>query len=262
MSARQRVQLEPAFLLHHRPYRDSSRILELYAHEHGRVSLFAKGARRAGSALAPVLQPFVPLLVSWTGSGDGGTLTGAELAAAPAGLPPARLMSGFYLNELLLRLVPRQDPHPELYEAYALALEELRTDPGEARALRLFEKRLLEALGWGLDYARVATTGAAVEPDGYYHVRPEHGVLGRAERADAPGVYAGRDLLSLAAELLDDAASLAAARRLLRAQLDAPLEGRELRSRTVARAVLGPAKPNPPRVPTDDDDQSGGARTR
>jgi DNA repair protein RecO (recombination protein O) len=239
MTSARRVLLEPAFLLHHRPYRDSSRIVEFYAHEHGRVSLFAKGARRAGSALAPVLQPFVPLLISWSGPGDGGVLTGAEFAVTPAPLPPARLMSGFYLNELLLRLVPRQDPHPELHEAYALALEELRSGPDEARALRLFEKRLLEALGYGLDYSRVAASGAAVEADAYYHVLPEHGVLGVAETPDAPGVYRGADLLALAGERLDDLASLQAARRLLRAQLDAPLEGRELRSRAVARAVRG-----------------------
>lgn len=239
MSSSRRVQLEPAFLLHHRPYRDSSRIVEFYAHEQGRVSLFAKGARRAGSAMAPVLQPFVPLLISWSGPGDGGVLTGAELATSPVQLPPARLMSGFYLNELLLKLVPRQDPHPELYEAYALALEDLRSGPDEARALRLFEKRLLDALGYGLDYARVAATGAAVQPDGYYHVRPEHGVLGVAETRDGASVYRGADLLQLAGEQLDDAPSLQAARRLLRAQLDAPLEGRELRSRTVARAVRG-----------------------
>jgi DNA repair protein RecO (recombination protein O) len=237
MNAGRRVQLEPAFLLHHRPFRDSSRIVEFYAHEHGRVSLFAKGSRRAGSPLAPVLQPFVPLLISWSGSGDGGTLTGAELATTPVQLPPARLMSGFYLNELLLKLVPRQDPHPELYESYALALEDLRGGADEARALRLFEKRLLDALGYGLDYSRVATTGAAIEPDAYYHVRPEHGVLGVAEVAESPGVYRGADLLQLADESLADASSLQAARRLLRAQLDAPLEGRELRSRTVARAV-------------------------
>ncbi len=237
MNSSRRVQLEPAFLLHHRPYRDSSRIVEFYAHEHGRVSLFAKGARRAGSALAPVLQPVVPLLVSWSGPGDGGTLTGAELAATPAPLPPARLMSGFYLNELLLKLVPRQDPHPELYEAYALALEDLRGGADEARALRLFEKRLLDALGYGLDYSCVATTGAAVEATGSYHVRAEHGVLGVAEAPDAPGVYRGADLLQLAEERLDDASSLAAARRLLRAQLDAPREGREHHSRTVARAL-------------------------
>jgi DNA repair protein RecO (recombination protein O) len=238
MKPARRVQLEPAFLLHHRPYRDSSRIVEFLARDHGRVSLFAKGVRRAGSPLAPVLQPFTPLLVSWSGPGDGGVLTGAELVGAPRTLPPARLMSGFYLNELLLKLLPRQDAHSELYDAYALALDELRAaGTDEARPLRLFEKRLLEALGYGVDYAYVLEDGGSVAPDAYYHVRPARGVLGVAASADAAGVYRGEHLLSLAAEELGDAASLAAARRLLRAQLDASLEGRELASRAVARAV-------------------------
>lgn len=238
MKTTRRVQLEPAFLLHHRPYRDSSRIVEFYARDHGRVSLFAKGVRRAGSPLAAVLQPFTRLLISWSGPGDGGVLTGAELVGQPATLPPARLMSGFYLNELLLKLLPRQDAHGELYDAYSLALDELRaTGADEARPLRLFEKRLLESLGYGVDYTHVLADGGSVEAGAYYHVRPERGVLGVAEPSDAPGIYRGEHLLSLAAEELADAASLQAARRLLRAQLDASLEGRELTSRTVARAV-------------------------
>src|SRR5262245_34038393 len=117
-----RVLLEPAFLLHQRDYRDSSRIIEFFGHERGRVSLFAKGVRRPGSALAAVLQPFVPLLISWSGPGDGGTMTAAEIVALPPRMPAAALMSGFYLNELLLRLLGREDPYPDVYDAYAQAL--------------------------------------------------------------------------------------------------------------------------------------------
>jgi DNA repair protein RecO (recombination protein O) len=239
LSLRRRVQLEPAFLLHHRPYRDSSRILDLFMRDHGRVHLFARGVRGAGRGLGAVLQPFQALLVSWSGSAEGGTLSAAELDAgsATAALPPERLLAAFYLNELLLRLLPPDDAHPELFESYGTALGELAGGADEARALRLFEKRLLDTLGLGLDYARVAGSGAAVEPDAYYHVRAERGVLGplpSAERADA---LSGADLLALAGETLESPSSVTAARRALKAALESALDGRVLASRDVARAV-------------------------
>ncbi len=237
MGSPRRVQLEPAFLLHQRDYRDSSRIIEFFARDHGRVCLFARGVRRPGGALAAVLQPFVPLLVSWSGSGDGGSLSGAELAGTPEQLPPAALMSGFYLNELLLKLLGREDPYPDVHESYAEALAGLRAAPSDARALRIFEKRLLDALGLGLDYSHLAASGEPLEAAAYYHVRAERGVIAAPVNGDPALAFRGAELLSLAAEELHDPASLAAAKRLLRAALETPLDGREMRTRTVARAL-------------------------
>jgi DNA repair protein RecO (recombination protein O) len=237
MTVARRVLLAPAYLLHQRDWRDSSRIVELFTRDHGRVALFAKGVRRPGSAYAALLQPFVPLLVSWSGSGDGGTLIGAELAGSPVAVAPQCLMSGFYMNELVLKLLERVDPHADVHEAYALSLAALADPAAEHRALRLFEKRLLEALGLGIDYAHLAADGAGLEPDRYYHVDPERGITGRAARPDAPTAYRGAELLALAGEQLADGASLASARRLLGAALAAALDGRELASRKVARAV-------------------------
>ena len=236
MTVARRVLLEPAFLLHQRDWRDSSRIIELFTHGHGRVALFAKGVRRAGSRAAPLLQPFVPLLVSWSGPGDGGTLTGVELGAAPVPVAPGCLLSGFYLNELVLKLIERVDPHPDVYEAYALALEALAAPEHEARALRLFEKRLLEALGLGLDYAHLVSGGAGLEPARYYHVDTGRGVVGEAPPG-AAGAVRGAELLALAGETLAEDGSLATARRLLGAAIAAALDGRELATRKVARAV-------------------------
>ena len=168
MTAARRVLLEPAYLLHQRDWRDSSRIVEFFTRDHGRVALFAKGVRRAGSAYASLLQPFVPLLLSWSGSGDGGTMTGAELAGSPVAVAPRCLLSGFYLNELVLKLLERVDPHPDVHEAYALALAALADPAAEHRALRLFEKRLLDALGLGVDYAHLAADGARLELNRLY----------------------------------------------------------------------------------------------
>lgn len=238
MARGRRIELEPAFLLHQRAWRDSSRIVEFFSRDHGRIALFAKGVRRSGSGLVALLQPFVPLLVSWSGNADGGTLIGADLATTPVALPAPRLMSGFYLNELLLKLLAREDPHPDVFEAYGLALDGLRTLDDERRTLRVFEKRLLEATGFGLDYAHELATGERVEAGRDYHVDPGHGVRGLAAHRDAPGTYAGADLLSLAAEDLRSESAQGAARRLLGAVIDAALDGRELSSRRVARAVF------------------------
>src|SRR5262245_16645862 len=154
-----RISLAPAFLLHHQPWRDSSRILELFTRDHGRVTLFARGVRRPASGLKAVLQPFQRILVSWSGRGEAGTFTAAEIDGDLTPLPAARLMSGFYLNELLIKLVARQDSHAQLFDDYAVALDGLRSQPSESRVLRIFEKRLLEAVGYGVELHRDCESG-------------------------------------------------------------------------------------------------------
>jgi DNA repair protein RecO (recombination protein O) len=156
----------------------------------------------------------------------------------PASLAGDRLMSGFYANELLLKLLQKNDPHPALFDAYAILIERLYApdhDPG--RALRLFEKRLLDELGWGLNLEHEATSGEPLAPARSYR----YGIEGGAEPVDgvAEGtlIFCGASLLSLAREELDDTRSLADARRLLRAALDRLLDGRPLRTRDVAREM-------------------------
>jgi DNA repair protein RecO (recombination protein O) len=233
-----RVQLEPAFLLHHYPWRDSSRILELLTREHGRVSVFARAARRGGSALPAALQQFAELLVSWTARGEAGQLTGAERVRAAARIEGDRLMSAFYASELLVKLLPRHDPHPALYDAYAALLERL-ADPGSqpARALRLFEKRLLEELGWGLSLESDASAGLPLQAGRSYRYRIDGGPELVDGVAEGSLVFSGASLLALAREELDDERSLADARRLLKAALDQALDGRPLRTREVMIAM-------------------------
>lgn len=233
-----RVQLEPGFLLHHYPWRDSSRILEFFTRTHGRVSVFARAARRGGSALPAMLQPFGEVLVSWTARGEAGQLTGAERLQPAALLAGDRLMSGFYVNELLMKLLPKHDAHPALYDAYAAVVARLHDgalDP--ARALRIFEKRLLEELGWGLELAHDALTGKPIEPRLAYRYRLDGGAEAVDGVAEGALVMAGESLLSLAREELADPQSLADARRLLRAALDQCLDGRSLRTREVMIAM-------------------------
>jgi DNA repair protein RecO (recombination protein O) len=224
---RERINLEPAFVLHHREYRDTSRILDVFTGRHGRITLFARGARGPKSKLASLLMPFRPLLVSWTGRGDAAQLTGAEVNGEALTLPARQVLSAFYLNELIINLTTRHDPQPQLFNDYTGALRRLAVETQPEPALRVFEKRLLESIGYGLEFD--------VTPESHYQYRPSQGLY--EVREDAPGAYAGRSLLALREESLDDPQSLDVARRVLRQALDHCLEGRELRTRTVARSM-------------------------
>jgi DNA repair protein RecO (recombination protein O) len=230
-----RIQLTPGYILHHRPYRDTSRILEVVTREHGRISLFARGVRGPKAKLASILQPFQMLLLSWLGRGEAAQLTGAESAQAAQPLPPPCLMAAFYLNELLLKLTTRHDPLPVLFDTYHETLAGLRNGMPLEPRLRVFEKRLLEALGYGLDLDAEAQTGKRVEPDEYYIFRPEQGLI--ATVPEAAGALRGHSLIALASEQLSVGRELEDSRRLLQAALAQCLEGRPLATRAVARAV-------------------------
>jgi DNA repair protein RecO (recombination protein O) len=231
-----RIELAAGYILHHRPWRDTSRILEVLTRERGRLTLFARGVRAPAAKLAAVLQPFQPLLLSWSGRGEAPRLTGAERAGNPAPLPGSCLMAAFYVNELLLRLTTRHDPQPLLFDDYHGVLERLRAGAPLEPVLRVFEKRQLTLVGYGLDLTTEAQGGAPLDPDGYYDFRPELGLVPVAART--PGALAGRSLLALSDERLGDARELADARRLLQVALGACLEGRPLVTRAVAKSML------------------------
>lgn len=220
MATASRIELAPAYVLHHTPWRDSSRIYEVITRDHGRLSLFARGVRGPKSRLAGVMQPFVPLLLSFSLRGEAGNLSAAEAAPTGADLPPlspADVMSGWYLNELVLKLTVRHDPQAEIYHHYHRAVTGLRGGAVVARELRLFEKRLLEALGYGLDLHTSRVADGDDGPLGYHY-----------------GSASAATLRSLAAERLDEPDALEEARTILRKALAACLEGRTLRTRRVA----------------------------
>jgi len=230
-----RIELTPGYLLHHRPWRDTSRILEVYTRDHGRMTLFARGVRGPAAKLAAVLQPFQPLLLSFSGRGEAPALTGAERAHECAALPATCLLAAFYLNELLLKLTSRHDPLPQLFDHYHATLGLLRGGAPLEPALRLFEKRLLEILGYGLDLAH-EQSGRRLEPRGFYHFHPGAGLVAAA--SGSPGALRGDSLLALAAGQLHGAPALEDARRVLQAALAGCLEGRPLATRAVAKALL------------------------
>jgi DNA repair protein RecO (recombination protein O) len=238
----QRVQLARAYVLHQRPFRDSSLIVEVFARDYGRMTVFARAARGPRSRFA-VLQPFRTLLLSWSGRGEAPQLTAAESADALQGPPPpAQLMSAFYLNELLMTLTTRHDPHPELFDQYALTLARLCQATTTDLSLRQFEARLLDFIGYGLNLAAEADTGRPVRAEAHYHFRPGVNgvVLAPAAGEDRGGAIAGHVLQALSqATALTAEADLRQARALMRTAIDHCLEGRELRTRGVARSLVG-----------------------
>jgi DNA repair protein RecO (recombination protein O) len=230
-----RVLLAPGYILHHRPYRDTSRILEVLVRDHGRLTVFARGVRGPKPRFGGVLQPFDLLLLSFQLGREAGQLTGAESAESAAPLPAGSLMSGFYLNELLLKLTTRHDPMAEVFEEYRRALSGLRAGGRVEAVLRVFEKRLLEAVGYGVDLSSEARTGKAIEAQGFYRFRASEGLV-PAPRGDSDAV-AGTSILALAREELGEGRDLEDARKVLKAALAERLEGKELATRKVARAV-------------------------
>jgi DNA repair protein RecO (recombination protein O) len=254
MKAR-RTLLARAYILHTLPYRDTSRILEVFTREQGRVSVFARGVRGPKARLASLLQPFQPLLISFSSRGDAAQLISAESEAQSephshpgsltGGLPPAALLAGFYLNELLLKLTTRHDPNPNLFDGYRQTLLALSLGGPQEPALRGVELRLLQEVGYGVDLTQTVA-GGPVTAQGYYHFRPADGLF--ATTAEHSGALLGRSLLNLAAGTLCEGRELADARKVLSAALEHCLEGRPIATRAVARACVGTALVPDPRA--------------
>jgi DNA repair protein RecO (recombination protein O) len=249
-----RVALQPAYVLHQRAYRDTSSLLELLTPEHGRIGLVARGSRGAKPRWRGLLQPFQPLLVSWTLRGELGTLTEAEAKGAALTLAPAFLASGFYLNEVLLRLLHRHEPQLALFGWYDMALRGLADlSPQEEASpqaleilLRRFEIQLLTELGYGLVFDHDVESGAPIAADGDYRYQLERGPVRvdaaqREEEAEFLGpLVSGATLLALQQHDLSAAQTRQQAKRLLRGVLahylgPKPLHSRQLMQNMNAR---------------------------
>jgi DNA repair protein RecO (recombination protein O) len=239
MAGAARIELAPGYVLHQLPWRDSSRIYEVLTRDHGRLSLFARGVRGPKSRVAGVLQPFQPVLLSFTLRGEAGNLTTAEPGEQPVGLPALgaeHMMAGFYLSELILKLTLRHDAQPEIYLHYHRAVLALRAGAHVARELRLFEKRLLESLGYGLDLSGGVADEGADAAVGYHYA---HSTGLSAAAGGESGSVSAVTLRSLAEERLQGPVELEEARLLLRKALAACLEGRTLKTRQVAEEMRG-----------------------
>lgn len=230
LSAMFRLEAQPAYILHSRPYRETSLLLEAFTRDHGRIGLIARGVRGSrGQPLRAVLQPMQALLVSCAGQGELLKLVQAEAADAPQVLNGDALLSGFYLNELLLRLLPRGEAQTGLFWRYVECIAALAEGQPPAWELRRFERDLLAAIGYAIDLRGEAGT-EPVQAELRYRVDPEHGLRRTGSDDASPGTCAGAALLALADDVVASPAHQRELRRLMRTLLLHHLGGRELKS--------------------------------
>jgi DNA repair protein RecO (recombination protein O) len=225
----QRVEGQPAFVLHAQAYRETSLLVDVFTPDHGRVGLLARGVRGArGQPLRALLQPLQPLLIGFTGGGELLRLTGCEAAASPLATHGDALMATFYLNELLLRLLPRHESQVTLFSRYAQCLTALEAQRDVAWQLRRFERDLFAELGYALQLDVEADASTAIDPVADYRYEPDVGAV-RIPRADKRSI-SGASLQALAGESAPSAVQLRELRGLMRRLLLHRLGGRELRS--------------------------------
>ena len=232
MTSQRRVQQQPAYILHHQPFRDSSQILDVISCDYGKLSIIARGARGAKSRLRGYLRPFMPLALSWVQRKDLGTLTGAEVNGAPLSLTGDALLSGYYVNELMLHFLHRHDPQPDIFSIYEHTIRALAGSGDVAPKLRDFEVELLRHLGYAVDFDFEAGSRSPVEADKFYQYRIEQGPVS-VSHSDDPMVFSGTTLMAVSRRQFDNPEVLRAANRLLREVIAFHLGGKELKSRKV-----------------------------
>jgi len=238
MSEREQVLLEHGFVLHQRAYRNTSQLLDCLTATHGRVALVAHGSRRGPNSRRALLQPFAPLRFSWLRRGELGRLTNVEAEVQSYALGPQHLLAGFYVNELLLRLMARGDPNSDIFSCYSRCLAQLAEAANVARTLRLFELRLLRALGYGLELENDTQTGEPLQAESRYLFELERGPRLAVSSSLQAEIYSGHELISLREETLEDEASLRSAQRLLGRVLKTYLGERPLKSRLVFKDIV------------------------
>lgn len=230
--------MHPCYVLHQRPYRETSLLIEVLSRDHGRLTLIAKGARRQRSPQRPLLQPLRRLNLAWTLRSELGTLTQAEAADAVPAMSADGILSAFYLNELLMRLLHRHEPHPDLFSAYASILAALSEPAGAEAALRVFEKRLLLGLGYGLVLDHDVESGAALVSESHYFYDLERGPT-KTPRPGAQTIpISGVTLNALNRECLEGELQLSEAKKLMRTVLGLHLGAKPLSSRELYRKFI------------------------
>ena len=235
-SERARRDGQSGYLLHTYPYRETSLVAEIYTRDSGRIAVIARGARRPRSALRGVLMAFQPLQFSWSGKAELKTLHKAEWLGGYTPLRGLSLICGFYLNELLLKLLPREDAHEDLFEAYSAALAQLPAAQDHAAVLRRFERVLLQELGYGLVFDREVGSGHPIAADRRYRYVPDRGPLVAAETDEQSGVeLAGKTLLDMAVDQYSDPQTVQQSKLLMRTLINHCLGNQTLHTRQLLR---------------------------
>ncbi len=227
-----RIAGQPAFVLHSYPYKETSLIVDMFTRDHGRIGLVAKGAKRPFSKLRGVLQTFQPLQMTWSGKAELRTMIDAEWVGGMLPLERTALLCGFYLNELLVKLLARDDPHPVLFDHYVATLNQLAHNEPAPIVLRKFERALLKETGVAADLTRCTSTRGPVLPATDYVVDPERGPR-TVRTADTWPVVSGKTLIDMAQEDYADPVTQAQRKQLMRFLLAHQLGGAPLNTRQI-----------------------------
>ena len=226
------VHLQPAYIVSQRHYKETSLILDVLTRDYGRVSLLAKGVRKTKSKTAGLLQPFIPLTLSYLGKTELKTLTNVELRQAFKPLPGMALYCGFYINELVGYFLHPYDPHPEVFSHYHDCLALLMTGLNIEQALRTFELDLMDAVGLGLQLEYDFNTEQPLQPLSHYHFTAEQGPIAAVE-----GRFTGKTLLAIKRRDFSHPQVLIDAKILMRTVIDVYLQGKPLKSRAVIHNI-------------------------
>ncbi len=236
---RGQVQQEPAYVLHRRPWRETSLMVDVFSLNAGRVTVIARGANSAKSPLKALLQPFQPLVLDWTGRSDLKTLTQTDVRPGPSLTRTLALYSGLYVNELLQRTLPLADPNPRLFAAYIDLLNELSRVADVEPVLRQFEKTFAGELGYSFAWDQTTDTEEDVLIDGLYYYDPQQGILANPSGTARLQGLSGETLKALAAGDLESPDCRRVAKRVTRVLVDFLLQGRELNSRRLFSSHRG-----------------------
>ena len=232
-----RVSGQPGFVLHSYPYKETSLIVDVFTRDHGRIGLVAKGAKRPHSKLRGALQTFQPLQMSWSGKAELRTMIDAEWVGGMLPLEKTALLCGFYLNELLVKLLARDDPHPVLFDHYVSTLNQLAHQESAPIVLRKFERALLRETGVAADLTRCTGTRERVLAAADYVVDPERGPRPLLAADTWPPV-SGKTLLDMENEDYADPLTQAQSKQLMRFLLAHHLGGSPLNTRQILIDLL------------------------
>jgi DNA repair protein RecO (recombination protein O) len=232
-----KIELTPCYILHRRDYSESSLILEVFSREYGRINLLAKGAKR-NKKQGTNQSLYQKYYISWVAKSELGVLTDIELTSLSTSLKPEFMMAGFYMNEIMLRLLHKHEPHPELFDSYETSINQLASESSENIVLRYYEKNLLQTLGYGVILDHEVETGEPIDSDKEYLYKLGYGPVLKKSNHETGVIISGKTLLALDHETLSDSKNINEAKQLLRKILDEHLGDKPLSSRELYQSYI------------------------
>ena len=238
MKSHQVIEGEPAYLIHQRPYSETSQIINLFSRHYGRVDAIAKGSKRPKSKFKSFLQPFSPILVSWSGRSQLKTLRSVDISSGKqSNVSRKHLMSAFYLNELILSFLTTADPYPDLFDAYSLAINNLSNADSSEIILREFEIQLLTEIGYAINFQTEAMSSKKIEPNLSYRFIAEEGFISSVTSSPRDTLIKGSVIQSIDRKDFSQPETMRAAKRIIRESVKYHLSGKELNTKKVVKSL-------------------------